>query len=299
MMMTEPSSISQSVQGRRRRPVTASAATTPNGGRLSPEKTWLLREHLNGLYALFKAHPALMDRRLRVGSRKPHIPPHHPDYTNLIKVSTSTAATTAGIKRLISSLYFQQPQPQPQLPALPTENDYGDGDYVPAAASPPPSPPRPPVIASPPHSSSSSSSPQAEKRSFTHLSSSVVCPAHTEWRLLHVARDINNTEVEVFQPRDGAEGHQWFYTTTCDHDHDHGHDYEHHNQHRHHSVRSPESGLEDCPDCCRGVNRHRYHSHCMTKTSFVMALVRKPRERQYNWNWIQVNSSCTCYISPV
>ena len=45
--------------------------------RLSPEEAWLLRERLKGLYAMLKKHPALMDRRLQVGSKKPQIPTHH------------------------------------------------------------------------------------------------------------------------------------------------------------------------------------------------------------------------------
>ena len=45
--------------------------------RLSPEEAWLLRERLKGLYAMLKKHPALMDRRLQVGSKKPQIPAHH------------------------------------------------------------------------------------------------------------------------------------------------------------------------------------------------------------------------------
>ena len=77
-----------------------------------------------------------------------------------------------------------------------------------------------------------------QKRSFSHLSSTPVCPSRTEWRLLRVARDINDTEVEVFQPNDGSDGHQWFYTTTCNNDH-------------------PDLTMADCPRCCRGINKHR------------------------------------------
>ncbi|KAL8588457.1 hypothetical protein ACOMHN_054036 [Nucella lapillus] len=181
----------------------------PVSDRLSPQQALALRERLKGLYALLKSHPALMDRRLQVGSKKPHIPP---------------------------ALQHQHLQ---------------------------------------------------DKRSFTHLYSREVCPSRTEWRLLRVARDINNTQVQIFQPHDGSTGHQWFYTTTCLHDVE--------GQEGQTSFSNP---LPDCPSCCHGINTHRFHSHCMTKTSLMMALVRKAEEEQFDWNWIQVNSSCSCYISP-
>jgi hypothetical protein len=44
--------------------------------RLSPEEAKQLRERLKGLYALLKNNPALMDRRLQVGSKRPQIPSH-------------------------------------------------------------------------------------------------------------------------------------------------------------------------------------------------------------------------------
>ncbi|XP_076466150.1 uncharacterized protein LOC143297618 [Babylonia areolata] len=157
--------------------------------RLSPEQALALRERLKGLYALLKDHPALMDRRMQVGSHKPQLPP------------------------------------------------------------------------SPGHS-------QQKRSHRRHLYSREVCPSRTEWRLLHVSRDINNTQVQIFQPHDHSTGHQWFYTTTCLHDQEGDGDGE------------------------------GYRSHCTTKSSFVMALVRKAHEERFDWNWIRVNTSCSCYIFP-
>lgn len=42
--------------------------------RLSEAQAQSLRHRLKGLYAYLKDHPALMERRLHVGSRKPEIP---------------------------------------------------------------------------------------------------------------------------------------------------------------------------------------------------------------------------------
>ena len=41
----------------------------------------------------------------------------------------------------------------------------------------------------------------------------------------------------------------------------------------------------------------RYSSSCKQKKSYVMALVRSPRDQALDWNWIQVNTGCNCAIS--
>ncbi|KAK7503089.1 hypothetical protein BaRGS_00005715, partial [Batillaria attramentaria] len=89
----------------------------------------------------------------------------------------------------------------------------------------------------PPHHATQLHLHNNEKRSFNVRRAEPVCPSHTEWRLLHEARDINDTQVEVFQPSDGSNGHQWFYTTTCD-------------------TQLQELSSGDCPRCCRGINKH-------------------------------------------
>ncbi|KAL8615482.1 hypothetical protein ACOMHN_053818 [Nucella lapillus] len=291
------------------------AAEASRRGRLSPEKTWLLREHLKGLYALLKAHPSLMHRRLRVGSHKPHIPSHHPDYPDVV-VSDSPrpadADATSDIqvpKRMAPAYYYYHhhqphphPYPYPPQPTVDVDDDDDDDAFISPSSSSSSSsfssssfsPSSSPSSSSGPAPPPTGAVPAAGKRSlFTHLTSSTVCPARTEWRLLHAALDINNTQVEVFQPEAGSEGHQWFYTTTCHHQHPSGQSHQQQQQRvmgiraRHHHRPDPPDDA-DCPNCCRGINRHRYHSYCMTKTSFVMALVRKPPQRQFDWNWIQV-----------
>src|SRR6218665_2183693 len=64
------------------------------------------------------------------------------------------------------------------------------------------------------------------------------CPAHTEWRILHTAKDLNNTDVQVFQPEVGSgESLQWFYTVTC----------------KNNALRS----RRDCVGCCIGMDHNR------------------------------------------
>ncbi|XP_050390439.1 neurotrophin-3 isoform X2 [Patella vulgata] len=169
--------------------------------RLSPHQARFIKDRLKGLYAFLKNHPALMDRRLKVGSKKPKIPPK--------------------------------------------------------------------IFSSP-----------IEKRAFQPVTAQPVCPSRTSWRLLRYARDINDTEVEVYQPSEGNDGYQWFYTVSCDEEHE--------------IMENPE-----CPACCRGINRNRYASRCITKKSFVMALVRPIHQHSFDWNWIQLESSCNCAISPL
>ncbi|KAL5009453.1 hypothetical protein ScPMuIL_011758 [Solemya velum] len=113
------------------------------------------------------------------------------------------------------------------------------------------------------------------KRSYQFGTAQPACPYRSSWRRITYAHDINDTLVEVYQPKSGSEGHQWFYTVTCD------------------------VGVKEdprCPRCCRGINHHRYSSMCISKKSYVMAMVRKPYQRKYDWNWIQVDTSCNCAI---
>ena len=57
-----------------------------------------------------------------------------------------------------------------------------------------------------------------QKRSRMDLvAAKPACPYKTEWRLIYRARDINDTDVTVYQPDDrNSNGFQWFYTATCD-----------------------------------------------------------------------------------
>lgn len=42
----------------------------------------------------------------------------------------------------------------------------------------------------------------------------------------------------------------------------------------------------------------RYLSSCRTKRTYVMALIRRPWDTGFDWNWIQVDTSCNCAITP-
>ncbi|KAK2169342.1 hypothetical protein LSH36_11g13068 [Paralvinella palmiformis] len=79
---------------------------------------------------------------------------------------------------------------------------------------------------------------QRLKRTFDSDIAQPVCPSRTSWRLLRHAKDINDTEVEVFQPEHGSNRiKQWFYTVTCNN----------------RSFRS----RRDCPGCCIGIAHDR------------------------------------------
>lgn len=104
------------------------------------------------------------------------------------------------------------------------------------------------------------------------------CPAHTEWRILHSAKDINNTEVQVFQPEVGSDQSiQWFYTVTC----------------KNNALRS----RRECIGCCIGTDHSKFKSSCRQKKSYVKALIRKPRRHHYEWSWIQLDASCNCAVT--
>ncbi|XP_074662886.1 uncharacterized protein LOC141915298 [Tubulanus polymorphus] len=107
-----------------------------------------------------------------------------------------------------------------------------------------------------------------------------VCPSRAEWRKLGKAKDINDTDVDVYQP-DAHEKEQqlsqWFYYVTCNH--------------------IQQRIDPNCPNCCIGIDRHKYSSICSEKYNYVMAYMRVPGTRkQWDWNWIQVPSSCSCAI---
>ncbi|XP_061177191.1 venom nerve growth factor-like [Saccostrea echinata] len=120
-----------------------------------------------------------------------------------------------------------------------------------------------------------------EKRnSVDLLRAQPVCPYKTEWRLIHRAKNINDTEVIVFQPEIESDGFQWFYTATCD---------------------RAASYLYDssCPTCCRGIDTTRYVSTCVPKKSYIMAYARQAQELNYDWTWIQIDTGCSCAISSI
>ncbi|ELU00322.1 hypothetical protein CAPTEDRAFT_217706 [Capitella teleta] len=92
------------------------------------------------------------------------------------------------------------------------------------------------------------------------------------------ARDINDTEVAVFQPEFGAtQAHQWFYTVTCMNDH-------------------PAIDRE-CPGCCIGINHNSYRSQCRQTFSLVYALITRNRGHSFLWAPVQIPSSCNCAIT--
>ncbi|XP_052807534.1 venom nerve growth factor 1-like [Mya arenaria] len=105
-----------------------------------------------------------------------------------------------------------------------------------------------------------------------------VCPVKISWELISRARDMNGTEVEVFQPLDSSDRFQWFYTVTCD------------------QRRLQER--ENCPQCCYAINTQMYLSRCVPRQSYVMALIWRPEMASYDWGYIQVDSSCDCAITP-
>ncbi|KAK2176893.1 hypothetical protein NP493_633g01028 [Ridgeia piscesae] len=121
--------------------------------------------------------------------------------------------------------------------------------------------------------------PLPDKRGIVDQSQSV-CPSAAEWRQLFTAKDMNDTNVEVFQPDNLAssqlEHQQWFYTVTCDNE--------------------ALTSARDCSNCCIGIDHTRFSSTCHQKKSFVMALVRRPWELVFDWSWIQLETSCDCAV---
>ncbi|XP_033740758.1 uncharacterized protein LOC117327740 isoform X2 [Pecten maximus] len=131
------------------------------------------------------------------------------------------------------------------------------------------------------HPPQSNSHTQKRDGSFVPGMAQPACPYNTDWRLIYQAKDINDSDVEVFQPTGSdISGRQWFYTVTCDTD----------------LLKLENPG---CNNCCRGVNNRRYASRCLPKKSFVMALVRLSPDATFDWNWIQLTTSCSCAVSPL
>ncbi|XP_064628847.1 uncharacterized protein LOC135488248 isoform X2 [Lineus longissimus] len=128
----------------------------------------MIRDRLRGLYKHLKEHPALMERRLYVGSRAPGV-------------------------------YMDKKQSMGSL----------DVD------------------------STGEESIKTSKKSIEYGIPHTICPSKTEWRRLFAAKDINDTNVEVWQPRRGTDGQQWFYTVEC-------------NEER--------LQRQVCPGCCSGID---------------------------------------------
>ena len=74
------------------------------------------------------------------------------------------------------------------------------------------------------------------KRVPSHLAQAV-CPSTVIWKRLARARDMNGTDVQVYQPPHPADGQQWFYVTSC-------------NLAKLHNA-------TDCPGCCKGIDHSR------------------------------------------
>ncbi|KAI0209132.1 hypothetical protein LSAT2_006195 [Lamellibrachia satsuma] len=127
--------------------------------------------------------------------------------------------------------------------------------------------------------SSTEKQPVPNKRGFADQDQSV-CPSAAEWRQLYTAKDMNDTSVEVFQPNalssSELKHQQWFYTVMCDNE--------------------ALTSVRDCRNCCMGIDHTRFSSSCRQKRSFVMALVRRPWEPDFDWSWIQLETSCDCAI---
>ena len=75
---------------------------------------------------------------------------------------------------------------------------------------------------------------QMTKKSLELDIAQPACPSVSQWRLLSFAKDINETLVEVFQPKVGSEGQQWFYTVTC--------------------SNNAFTAKRSCPSCCIGID---------------------------------------------
>ncbi len=76
---------------------------------------------------------------------------------------------------------------------------------------------------------------QVTKKSLELDIAQPACPSVSQWRLLFSAKDINETFVEVFQPKFGSEGQQWFYTVTC--------------------GNNAFKARRSCPACCIGIDQ--------------------------------------------
>jgi len=61
-----------------------------------------------------------------------------------------------------------------------------------------------------------------------------VCPTIPRWERITRARNINGTEVDLYQPTDDSADKQWFYTVACAH------------------LRV--QGTGHCRDCCSAID---------------------------------------------
>ncbi|CAH1798843.1 unnamed protein product [Owenia fusiformis] len=215
---------------------------------LSEGQAYFIKDKLKGLYTYLRQHPALMERRLYVGSVRPST-----TYTN-ISFKRSASNNYYNHKKRDNKPFYNVHQSDQSSPKSAyygyesTVKRYDDADNYDAT----------------PHAFAAFAQP--------------VCPSRTEWRLLTRARDINETEVEVFQPRRGLGGQQWFYTVSC--------------------VDGHVLPGRACDNCCYGIDQQTWRSSCKTKKSYVMALIKTPYNHMFDWGWIQIDSSCSCSIVP-
>ncbi|XP_071941166.1 neurotrophic factor BDNF precursor form-like [Antedon mediterranea] len=110
-----------------------------------------------------------------------------------------------------------------------------------------------------------------KRRSSAELLS--VCDQSTTWTRKKWAMSYYGENVTVVEhiKTFGGKGHtsQFFYETSC-------------------SKKGNKNG-------CRGIDATYYSSECITKESFVYAIVRN-KQGQEGWNWIAINSSCDCAL---
>ncbi|PIK38399.1 prepro-neurotrophin [Apostichopus japonicus] len=95
-----------------------------------------------------------------------------------------------------------------------------------------------------------------------------VCDFNQVWRKKTWAIDIlgeNITVLTNITTNGNIKVYQYFYETTC--------------SSRGHS--------------CRGIDHKHFDSQCMTKKSWVFAMVRNSRGEE-GWNWISIDTACNC-----
>ncbi|XP_033101631.1 brain-derived neurotrophic factor-like [Anneissia japonica] len=100
-----------------------------------------------------------------------------------------------------------------------------------------------------------------------------VCDQSTSWTRKKWAMSFygeNVTVVERIKTFDKSHTAQFFYETSCS------------------KKGSNKNG-------CRGIDAAFYSSECITKESYVYAIVRN-KQGQEGWNWIAINSSCDCAL---
>lgn len=106
------------------------------------------------------------------------------------------------------------------------------------------------------------------KRRAHPLAMRSVCDIDQSWRKRTWAIDIlgeNITVLSNITTNGNIKVHQWFYETTC----------------------------KSLGHSCRGIDRRHFDSQCMTKKSWVFAMVRNGRGEE-GWNWISIDTACNC-----